>query len=140
MGQNHCRHYSYERGLTGRGSLCAVGVDLSARGNRACMPPPHDPCPRREEWTDAERAAASAERDAGMARFSAAVHALPRPVECGERVAVKCPNCAGGTVVVDRMRNGHAWVQCTTAGCVGPVHLNIRRETKWPPNKGVSHG
>ena len=136
MGLRHCRHYSYESGLTGRGPLCALGIDLSAPGTfKRCMPPPHDPCEKREEWTDEERGAVEAKRDASLKRFAAAVEALPGTVECGQRVKVKCPNCEAGTVVVDRMRNGHAWVQCTTPNCVGPVHLNIDRKTKWPASK-----
>ena len=135
MGMHHCRHYSYERGLSG-GPRCGLGIDLSApRAANRCMPPPHDECDQREEWTDEERAAREAERDKRMQRFTAAVEALPGPVECGSRVRVKCPNCPDGVVVVDRMRNGHAWVQCTTTGCVDPIHLNIRRETKWPASK-----
>lgn len=136
MGLHHCRHYGYETGLRGRGPLCARGVDLSAPGAaKPCMPPPHDPCPQREEWTEAERAEVETRRKAGMQRLTKAIDALRGPVPCGSRVIEKCPNCEAGTVVVDRMRNGHAWVQCTTDGCVGPVHMNIDRETRWPPSK-----
>lgn len=135
MGLHHCRHYSHESGLSGK-PRCAVGVDLSAPGAwNPCMPPPHDPCERRQEWTDDERAAVLAKRDASAKRFTAAIAALPGPVECGTRVTVNCPNCESGTFVVDRMRNGHAWAQCTTLNCVGPIHMNIRRETKWPASR-----
>lgn len=138
MGLNHCRHYSHERGMNGK-PKCAVGVDLSAPGAwKTCMPPPHDPCEKREEWTADERAAVLAKREASDKRFIAAIAALPGIVECGQSVTVKCPNCESGIFAVDRMRNGHAWAQCSTPHCVGPIHLSIRRETKWPASKAVA--
>lgn len=136
---NHCRHYSYERGETfsDGGPRCAVGCDLSAAGAAsACMPNAASDCSKREEYTDAERAAWKAHTDRRMAMIGEALTVFG-PVECGTERREPCPHCAG-TLVLQRMRSGHAWLTCTTKGCVGPIHFNVRREVAWPAVRAES--
>jgi hypothetical protein len=136
---NHCRHYSYERGetLSDGGPRCAAGCDLSASGSVAvCMPQATAACSKREEYTDAERATWKAYTGKRMAMVGEAL-AVFGAVECGTERREPCPHCTG-TLVLQRMRNGHAWLTCTTSGCVGPIHFNVRRETAWPAVRSES--
>ena len=134
----HCRHYSYERGFSG-GPHCAKGVDLSAPGSEApCMPDPETwrtytgPCPQREDYTDAERAAWKAWTDERMARIPVAIAALGEPIPLRSERTVACPLCDGGTFRASRAGNGHVWLGCSTPDCLGPIHLNIDSRKEWP--------
>jgi hypothetical protein len=134
----HCRHYEYERGLTGRGSVCAKGIDLSPPlASSSCYPLPLregvPACHLREEYTDEERAAAVERRKAGEARSTKAYEALKAhgPIPLSRERRIPCPNCEG-QLVASRAYNGHGWIQCTTRGCVGPIHLTIDKRKEWP--------
>lgn len=131
----HCRHYSYERGLGG-GPRCAKQVDLTKPGSfRMCMPDADVPCARREEYTEEERAAWKNHQAEGLLRMVLAVEAIPEPVPCGGRGQCKCPNCEAGELNWSRASNGHVWLQCSTPECLGPLHFNIHRSTVWPASK-----
>jgi len=130
----HCRHYSYDRGETflSGGPKCALGIDLSEpRACNPCMPAPIAPCDKRADYTDEERAAWRAYTDHRLQMLGDAIKALGNPVACGESRDVACPHCSG-KLTVQRMRNGHAWLQCSTPGCIAPVHFNIGRTVAWP--------
>jgi hypothetical protein len=124
----HCRHYSYEPG-PGGGPRCALGADQSA-GVQPCMPKPRGECPKREEYTDAERAAWEAETKASLKRVGNAVGALPHPIPLRSTGKVQCPNC-GGQLHYSRWERGAA-VECETPHCVGPVRFNIAAGADWP--------
>lgn len=124
----HCRHYSYDIGLND-GPRCAIGCDVKARW-KACMPSPTEECDKREEYTEEERAAWKAYADHRMDMLRGAILVFD-PVECGTEARKPCPHC-GGTLVLQRALNGHAWLNCTTTECVGPVHFNVKREAVWP--------
>ena len=135
----HCRHYSYERGAgwadKSSGPRCARGVDLSSPGSAMMCMPGDDPRPRagcsqREEYTDEERKAWRAYVDWGLTKLSCALDVF-EPVACGTETRKPCPHC-DGVLVLQRMSNGHAWLTCTTDGCVGPVHFNVDRKAEWP--------
>lgn len=127
----HCRHYSYFRGGTLRdsGPRCAAGCDVSGPVN-ACMPSPTEVCAKREDYTEAERAAWKAYVDRRLSMLGEAVGVFD-PVECGSETRKPCPHC-DGTLVLQRMSNGHAWITCTTSECIGPVHFNVDRKSVWP--------
>lgn len=131
----HCRHYSYERGknyLDG-GPRCAVGIDLSAPGaSFVCMPDKAEtrcPCPKREEYTEAEREAWQRSVADGMERLGAAVQALPKAIPLRTGGNIECPNC-GGSLRYDRWHRG-AEIKCSTEGCCG-AHFNIAAGADWP--------
>lgn len=138
---HHCRHYSYERGKDwplgeGAGPRCALGVDLTRPGSSAmCMPDGGQPrglCSRREDYTDAERAAWRSFVDAGRKRLAAVMSALPRAIPVGSSVTITCP-CCGGGVACHRWQGGAA-VVCTTPDCAA-VRLNIAIGAEWPAPK-----
>jgi hypothetical protein len=95
------------------------------------MPDPKSPCAKREEYTDAEREAWKAYRDAGMVKMIEAVAAIPAPIHCGTSGGCKYPHCPG-ELRWSRASNGHVWLQCTTPDCIGPIHFNVDRKTSWP--------
>jgi len=124
----HCRHYSYEPGLKG-GPRCAVDVDLSQPGStQACMPPKDDMpvCAKREENTEAERAAWEAYREQSMERMIKIMPMIPGSSRdrknrdhWGKQGAIfPCPGCGEGTVRwVRSSYNGHVHAACTTVNC-----------------------
>lgn len=135
--RHHCRHYSYELGLHGRGPLCALGLDLSApAASGACMPLRAEgdtypsPCAKREDWSDEERATWQAWQAASLERVSKAVAALPAPITLRTRGAVDCPNCDGGKLHFARWRRG-AEIKCTTPYCCS-AHFSIEAGKDWP--------
>lgn len=136
----HCRHYSYELGLQGRGPLCARGVDLKAEPHsRMCwtIDDGHAHlCSKREEYTEAERAAWREHLDASIVRLGNAVQALPVPVPLRTQGQVPCPNCDGGSLHYARWHRG-AEIKCTTANCCG-AHFSIEAGKDWPQGKGRS--
>lgn len=132
--RQHCRHYSYETGLKGRGPLCALGIDLSGHGTAmACMPPgeyKRGVCDRRSDWSDAERDAWDKFVGESTARLILAVAALPAPIPINTSGKVQCPNCKG-QLHYARWHRG-AEIQCTTPNCCGPVHYSIAAGADWP--------
>jgi len=117
IARHHCRHYSYERGLRG-GPRCAVGINNSEPGGAAaCMPPPVEngkTCQKREEWTEAERAASTAFTNNCLARICAIMAHIP---STGSGGTFMCPVC-DGTVSWSRAgRNGHIHAHCSTPNC-----------------------
>jgi len=124
----HCRHYNYEGGLKG-GPRCAVGVDLSQPGStQACMPPKDGmaACAKREENTEAERAAWEAYREQSMERMVKIMPLIPgssrdrkKRDHWGKQGAISpCPGCGEGTVRwVRSSYNGHIHAACTTVNC-----------------------
>jgi len=134
---HHCRHYGYETGLTGRGPLCAAGVDLSAPGaSRPCMPEPAaaDYCDKRQDYTTDERATWKAWQAESRERLTKAVQALPAPIPLRTSGAVDCPNCDGGSLHYARWHRG-AEIKCTTANCCG-AHFSIEAGKDWPQGGG----
>jgi hypothetical protein len=132
---HHCRHYSYVRGLSG-GPSCALGVDLSGPGASAkCWPEPKASCDKRENFTDAERAAWKAYTVSRLTMLGEAVAAIPAPIPCGTTGECPCPHC-DGELRWSRASNGHVWLSCTTTDCIGPVHFNVDRKASWPVNAG----
>lgn len=134
---NHCRHYSYERGLSG-GPRCGLGVDLTApAASSACWPDPKLACDKRQDFSDAERAEWRAYVDGRMLKMAEAVAVIPAPIPCGTTGSCKCPHCPG-ELHWSRASNGHVWLQCTTDDCIGPVHFNVDRKTQWPATAGAA--
>lgn len=137
----HCRHYSYDRGKSftdGKGPQCALGIDISAPGaGRQCWPDPELDCHRREDYTEAERAAWRAWTDHRLSMVGDALAVFGGPVACGAETRKPCPHC-DGEVVLQRMSNGHAWLACTTEGCIDPVHFNVDRSAAWPAASAMS--
>jgi hypothetical protein len=132
----HCRHYSYETGLYGRGPLCALGVDLSGAGaSRRCWPTPEQVCDKREDYTDDERNIWNAWLYESQERLGRAVQALPAPIPLNTDGWVKCPNCDGGHLHYARWHRG-AQINCSTPNCCGPVHFSIASGKDWPTPKG----
>lgn len=118
IARQHCRHYSYELGLRGRGSMCAAGCDMSAPGAfLPCMPPDIQrgaTCTKREDWTDEERAAWKAWGAHHIERMFVVFAAIPDDFG-GE---VPCPACGAGRVSYSRARsNGHLHAACSTPNC-----------------------
>lgn len=128
----HCRHYSYRMGLgDDNGPHCAVDIDLSEPGiTRKCMPEPAVTCSERQDYTDAERAAWERYQAERMKRLSAAVQALPHPIELNRTGEVPCPNCDGGRIIYMRWHRG-ASLQCTTENCC-EARFNIKAGADWP--------
>lgn len=127
--REHCRHYSYERGLQG-GPRCALGLDLTAPGaTRCCWPNPEMVCASRENWNDQEKAAWEAWQNERMSRMIAAIAALPA-LEGRATVKVDCPSCSG---VITYIRiPTRAYVGCSTPHCV-EFEANVRGA--WPQRK-----
>lgn len=148
IARRHCRHFSALPGIREGGPRCAVGAmtgATSATGyiysNTApCMPNPKEPCTKREEWTDEERAAWQVWQDASQDRLIKAIAAIPAPIPLRSEGGTDCPNC-GGRLEWTRASNGHVWLSCrTTKHCLGPVHFNIARETEWPASAAGKGG
>lgn len=128
----HCRHYSYENtGLAGwragnhGGPACARGVDLRTEPGAAlkCMPQESGrscpPCSLREDFSDAERAAWAAERDASARRIILICAAIPAE---GLDGSLPCPACGGGIVHWSRApSNRHLAASCSTPHCFSVI-------------------
>lgn len=130
----HCRHYSYDMGSfpAGVGPVCAVGCSFTDPGaSAACMPgaASSGKCDRREEWTDEERAAWDAWRDASVKRLTAAISALPAPIPLNTSGRVTCPSC-GGWLHYGRWHRG-ASLECETKHCAA-ARFNIAAGADWP--------
>jgi hypothetical protein len=115
--REHCRHYSYQLGWNG-GPQCARGVDMAAAGAALpCMPPDYQrgvTCPKREEWSAAERATWQEFSANSIARAAVIMQAIP---DTGEAGRIACPVC-GGKVSWSRARsNGHLHAACSTPHC-----------------------
>lgn len=130
--RQHCRHYRYVRGPDG-GPRCAVSsappVDWLA-----CMPPDPSPlvpgnttprvlpripvaCPKREEWTEAERAAWQVWRREAMLRAVLIMRVI-QSVQSVSAGVIPCPACGVGTVSWSRAAcNGHIHARCSTPDC-----------------------
>jgi hypothetical protein len=93
------------------------------------MPEPTEPCPKREEYTEAERTAWQAALDAMRARLGAAVSALPRAIPLRTGGEIDCPNCTG-KLRYARWHRG-AEISCTTPHCCG-AHFSIAAGADWP--------
>lgn len=88
-------------------------------------------CAKREEYTDAERSAWKAYADRRMVMIGEAVSAIPDQLPLMSEGNCPCPHC-DGLLRYSRAGNGHVWLDCTTAECVGPVHFSIPRDKPWP--------
>jgi hypothetical protein len=126
----HCRHYSFERAQRWEdsGPRCAMGLTVDL-GLRRCCPDPSITCGDREEYTDAERVAWEAARDASMGRLVAAIAAVPDPIPLRTGGNVECPSC-GGQLRYDRWHRG-AEIKCETPFCCG-AHFSIAAGAEWP--------
>ena len=121
----HCRHYSYMRDRLDRGPTCALGLDLTGPGaSRKCWPVDTSTgagcgCDRREEYTEAERAAWGDYVAARTARMVLILPAIPGKDEGrGKAGTIPCPACDGGVVRWSRAAsNGHLWAACSTPNC-----------------------
>lgn len=91
-------------------------------------------CARRQEYTDAERTAWKDYVARRMTMLSEAVAAIPHAIPIRSEGDCPCPHCSG-KLTWSRHSNGHVWLQCTTADCIGPVHFNIPRDRQWPVSK-----
>lgn len=130
MARQHCRHYSYNVPYTHpeAGPRCAVGVDLSEpRATLPCMPGGTG-CPKRQDWTDEERATWEAWQAARQLRMIAAIGALPA-LGPREGVTIECPNCQGRLRYDRTLRR--AYVQCETEHCVR-FEAALRGSEPWP--------
>lgn len=119
----HCRHYSYNGAPN-----CAIGVDLSKAGScQVCMPTPNPAkrCPKRENYTEAERAAWKDWTRAAMFRAVDALVLIPGDSNLkldrkywGKSGSFSCPSCGGGLVRWMRASvNGHIHFRCSTPNC-----------------------
>ncbi len=118
IARQHCRHYSYELGLHGRGPMCAVGCDMSKPvSSLPCMPPDSQrgaTCSGREDWTEEERAAWEAWNAHHKERMLIVFAAMPT----GRSGTFPCPACGTGTVSYARApSNGHLHAACSTPHC-----------------------
>ena len=136
---HHCRHYSYDIAAFRRGedgAQCAAGVDMRDGGEELhvlpCMPDPLGWCPKREEYSEAERDEWRAWRAAGMERLAKAVAALPAPIPMRSSGSVACPNC-GGRLAYARWEGG-AQIACATEGCCA-ARFNLSGVDEWPSPK-----
>lgn len=137
---DNCRHYSFSRSVDWmeRGPRCACGVDISKPGAaKPCFSPPTSSCSKREEFTDAERAAWQEYIYEGLERLKLAIGALPAALPEGTSGTIICPNC-GGTITYARWRRG-AELNCDTPNCCG-AHLSIEAGAEWPKRTGGDRG
>lgn len=127
----NCRHYSYNLG--GRGSACALGIDLSTPGaSNPCWGDADGGCNLREDYTAEERAAWREWVDGSIDRLGLAIGALPAPIPLGTTGKIACPNC-GGDLHYSRWHRG-ASVQCATPHCCG-ARMSIEAGKDWPQPK-----
>lgn len=127
---HHCRHYSYNMGLgPNSGPQCAAGISNIAMALNTCCQNAPVPCPLREEFTDAERAAWQQARAEGLERLGAAIAALPRAIPLNTGGTIECPNCAGALSYA-RWHRG-AELRCATANCCA-AHFSIQAGADWP--------
>lgn len=132
IAREHCRHYNYERGLDG-GPRCALGIDLSAPGAAfVCMPgkeKTRQACPKREDWTDEEKATWETWQAERTSRMIAAIAALPA-LDGRSKEKIDCPNCEG-QLTYFRIPT-RAYVECSTPHCV-QFEANVRGP--WPASE-----
>ena len=132
----HCRHYSYVLPITlpNSGPHCAAGIDLSGVGMLAtpCMPDATASCAKREDYTDAERAAWEKAKEERMARLGAAVQALPKAIPLRTSGVIDCPNC-GGRLHYSRWHRG-AGIECETEFCC-EARFSIEAGKDWPAKR-----
>jgi hypothetical protein len=117
--RQHCRHYDYETGMTGRGPICGLAIDLSApRAALRCMPPDStqgETCEKREDWTSKERAAWQAWLEEHTARTAIVMAVIPAKGYSGN---LPCPGCGIGMVSWSRTHsNNHLHARCSTPHC-----------------------
>lgn len=115
----HCRHYSYNGE-----PVCAVNVSIQNALATCCTD--KGDCPKREDYTIAERHAWNTYVGEKMTRNMKAVASLPNSIAERSTVEVECPNC-GGTLRCVRWSGGANLDCLTTRYCVGPMYLNIGR-------------
>ena len=126
---SHCRHYSFDL-MSDSVPQCALGLDPAAPGIVvSCWSVFTGDCPKRQEYTDRERAAWQAWTRGTMDRLGAAVSALPAPIPLNRRGAVTCPSC-GGVLHYGRWHRG-ASIQCETDHCCA-ARFNIAAGVDWP--------
>jgi hypothetical protein len=83
------------------------------------MPDPTAECPKREEWTAAEREASKAWSAEHMERLRVVMLNIP---EGFGPATMPCPGCGVGTVHWGRARsNKHLHAHCTTPNCFGVI-------------------
>ena len=109
----HCRHYSYK---PGDGPVCAVDA-LHADGTVVrCMPTPQrDACPKREEYTEAEKDAQESDMFASAENLMKVLALIPVKSTAGE---IPCPVCGTGTVTYRYFGLRAIRVWCSTDGCI----------------------
>lgn len=121
----HCRHYSYKNG-----PVCALGEDLSApKAFVPCMPPgtfsaAPGQCPKREEYTDEERATWKVYVRESLEGYAKALAAIPKadPKNKGGSGTIPCAKCGTRTIHWARSTyNNHLRAQCTTPECVNVI-------------------
>lgn len=121
--REHCRHYSYQRGWNG-GPRCARGVDMDAAGAALpCMPPEYQrgaACPKREEWSAAEREAWKSFSTNSIARAGVIMAAIPWD-GAGDSGLIECPVCDGKVSWSRARSNGHLHASCSTPNCFAVI-------------------
>lgn len=126
----HCRHYDYVITAPMKGGpVCAIGVDLSApAATKPCMPGGTG-CAKREEFTDAERAAWDAYRAHRLEAAAKIMVEIPGSSRdrkkrdgWGKSGSFGCPACDWGVVKWARAStNGHLMAGCSTPGCFSVI-------------------
>lgn len=128
----HCRHYSYERGV---GPKCAAGALEQHPNVQPCMPNPAASCDAREDFSDGERATWKAFIAERFERLAAAIGAVPHPIPVNTSGKAACPSCDGGSIIYSRWHRG-ASISCTTPNCCS-AQFNIAANVAWPASPGV---
>lgn len=126
----HCRHYSYELGLNGRGPQCAVECDLSdPKSTNECMPDvAKSLCSKREEYTQQEREEWQDWLESESERHSVRMTSIDQPIPTNSQIKFDCA-CKAGTVAAARGRK-RAYINCSCD--LGELQINIGHEKAWP--------
>lgn len=133
--QHHCRHYSYVIGKgwprgEGDGMCCAAGVSMDdGAGSDPCISNPIGWCPRREDWTEAERAKWAKWSKDCRNRLTVAIQALPRQIPINTSSQIPCPSC-GANIRYGRWRGG-AMIECETPNCCA-ARVSVDEGLGWP--------
>lgn len=125
----HCRHYSYELGLNGKGPLCAKDVFL---GNTSpCMPdPPFAPyCSSREEYTEQEHEEWSAWSEDRMQKQNIRFKSIDKPIACNSQIKFDCQCEDSGTIAAAR-GSKRGYINCSCD--LGEIQINIGHVNAWP--------
>jgi len=93
------------------------------------MPDPKSHCPKREDYTDEERAVWDEWVAQRMDRLREAILALPRPIPLRSSGKVECPNC-GSDLHYSRWHRGAA-IACKTENCC-EARFSIEAGKDWP--------